>query len=123
MYRRGGTHDSWRSGARVAGGAIRAARAPRRCGPAGAFRRRAARRRRLGGGLQQEGRRMADPDLAEAAEERDTVRAALRRLPEGDREILLLVAWEELTPSEAAKVMATSALVARTRLHRARRRL
>ena len=42
---------------------------------------------------------------------------------EEDRELLLLVTWEELTPSEAARVLGISALAARSRLHRARRRL
>lgn len=46
---------------------------------------------------------------------------ALRRVE--DRELLLLVTWEELSPSEAARVLGISALAARSRLHRARRRL
>ena len=40
-----------------------------------------------------------------------------------DRELLLLVAWEELSPGQAAKVLGISSLAARSRLHRARRRL
>lgn len=48
---------------------------------------------------------------------------AMAKLGEEDRELLLLVAWEELSPSEAAKVIETSPLAARSRLHRARRRL
>ena len=40
-----------------------------------------------------------------------------------DRELLLLVSWEELSPGEAAKVLGVSSLAARSRLHRARRRL
>jgi DNA-directed RNA polymerase specialized sigma24 family protein len=39
-----------------------------------------------------------------------------------DRELLLLVAWEGLTPAEAAAVLGISQVAARTRLHRARKR-
>lgn len=49
--------------------------------------------------------------------------AAMERLGEADRELLMLIAWEELTPAEAAKVLGISAVSARSRLHRARRRL
>ena len=55
----------------------------------------------------------------EAAE----VLRAMTELSEGDRELLLLVSWEELSPGEAAKVLEISSLAARSRLHRARRRL
>jgi RNA polymerase sigma-70 factor (ECF subfamily) len=48
---------------------------------------------------------------------------ALAGLGEADRELLMLIGWEELTPSEAAEVLGISPLAARTRLHRARRRL
>jgi RNA polymerase sigma-70 factor (ECF subfamily) len=48
---------------------------------------------------------------------------AMAELSDEDRELLLLVAWEGLTPSEAAKVLEISSLAARSRLHRARRRL
>jgi len=44
-------------------------------------------------------------------------------LGDDDRELLLLVSWEELAPGEAARVLGISALAARSRLHRARRRL
>jgi DNA-directed RNA polymerase specialized sigma24 family protein len=44
-------------------------------------------------------------------------------LPEADREVLLLVAWEQLTPTEAAAVVGIPAATARTRLHRARTRM
>jgi RNA polymerase sigma-70 factor, ECF subfamily len=50
------------------------------------------------------------------------VEAALDRLPERDRELLTLSAWENLTPSEIAVVVGSSANVIRIRLHRARRR-
>lgn len=48
---------------------------------------------------------------------------AMAGLGEEERELLLLVTWEELSPSEAAKVLGISSLAARSRLHRARRRL
>ncbi|MGC4745342.1 RNA polymerase sigma factor [Micromonospora sp. DT201] len=51
------------------------------------------------------------------------VRAALAILSELDQEILRLVGWEELTVSEAAKVLGCTRAAAAVRLHRARRRL
>jgi RNA polymerase sigma factor (sigma-70 family) len=48
---------------------------------------------------------------------------ALAGLSEADRELLMLIGWEELTPSQAARALGISPLAARTRLHRARRRL
>lgn len=48
---------------------------------------------------------------------------ALTTLEEPDRELLMLVGWEELTPAQAAQVLGVSPLAARSRLHRARRRL
>lgn len=60
------------------------------------------------------------PALAgEAAE----VLRAMGGLGDDDRELLLLVSWEELSPGEAAEVLGISSLAARSRLHRARRRL
>lgn len=48
------------------------------------------------------------------------LKAALRELRPYDREVLLLVAWEELTPAEAAVVLGIPQGTARSRLHRAR---
>jgi RNA polymerase sigma-70 factor (ECF subfamily) len=48
---------------------------------------------------------------------------ALGRLPEGDREVLRLWAWESLPPAEIAVVLEISANAAAIRLHRARKRL
>jgi RNA polymerase sigma-70 factor (ECF subfamily) len=48
--------------------------------------------------------------------------AALRALSPGDREALLLVAWEDLTPTQAAKALGIAAPAFRVRLLRARRR-
>jgi RNA polymerase sigma-70 factor, ECF subfamily len=59
-----------------------------------------------------------DPD------ETDTdLEAALGQLAEADRELLLLVYWEGLTPARAAKALELTPATARTRLWRARRRL
>ncbi len=56
----------------------------------------------------------------DAAQTAPELRAALRVLSAEDREVLLLVAWEQLTPSEAARVLDIPAGTARSRLHRAR---
>jgi RNA polymerase sigma-70 factor, ECF subfamily len=48
---------------------------------------------------------------------------ALAGMTEADRELLMLVGMEELSPNEAARVLGISTMAARTRLHRARRRL
>jgi RNA polymerase sigma-70 factor (ECF subfamily) len=47
----------------------------------------------------------------------------LRALPDRDREALLLVAWDDLTPALAAASLGISPTAFRVRLHRARRRL
>jgi RNA polymerase sigma-70 factor (ECF subfamily) len=49
--------------------------------------------------------------------------AALAGLPEKDREALMLVSWDGLSPSEAAVVLGERPASFRVRLHRARRRL
>lgn len=49
--------------------------------------------------------------------------AALASLSPDDRELLTLEAWEELSSQQIAKVLGCSSAAARTRLHRARRRL
>ena len=51
------------------------------------------------------------------------VLTALSRLSERDREALTLVAWDGLTPAEAAGVLGEPATRFRVRLHRAARRL
>ncbi|MGH2869234.1 MAG: RNA polymerase sigma factor [Solirubrobacteraceae bacterium] len=48
---------------------------------------------------------------------------AWERLHPGDREVLALIAWEELTVADAARVFGCSPPVFSVRLHRARRRL
>lgn len=62
-------------------------------------------------------------DIAEDVAERLAVVRAMAALPEDDREILILVAWQGLAPREAARVVGCSAAALRVRLHRARRRL
>jgi RNA polymerase sigma-70 factor (ECF subfamily) len=49
--------------------------------------------------------------------------AALRELSPLDREALLLTAWEELTPTEAARALGIKPTAFRVRLLRARRRV
>jgi len=66
------------------------------------------------------------PDTAQIVVDRDEHRgliAALRGLPEPDRELITLVSWDGLSPSEAAEVLQINPVTARVRLHRARKRL
>ena len=68
----------------------------------------------------------AVPDPATLHEQRadgHRVRRALRQLSDADRELVTLIAWEGLTPAQAATVLGLSAGTARVRLHRARSRL
>jgi len=60
---------------------------------------------------------------APADDERERVLTALATLSPDDRDLLLLIGWEGLAPAEAAQVLDISAVAARARLHRARRRL
>jgi len=67
-------------------------------------------------------------ELREAIAPKETegspvLRAALTRLPEAQREVLLLAAWEELSPRGIATVTGVPANLVRVRLHRARRGL
>jgi RNA polymerase sigma-70 factor, ECF subfamily len=63
------------------------------------------------------------PETPAASTGSRRVLAALATLPEKEREVLMLTAWEELSGSEAARVLGCSATAYRIRLHRARRRL
>lgn len=82
-------------------------------------RRRASLKEKLGG--------MATGDSYEAPLElvsgESPVVKALMRLSTADREALQLIAWDELAPAEAAKVVGVPAAVFRVRLHRARKKL
>ena len=80
------------------------------------------RRTRLGRRLAETLRTELSTHAAPAGEAAEVLRA-IGELGEDDRELLLLVSWEGLAPSEAARVLGISALAARSRLHRARRRL
>jgi RNA polymerase sigma-70 factor, ECF subfamily len=53
--------------------------------------------------------------------DRDVVGAAFARVPAAQRELLALVAWEELDSRQIAAVLGCSTNAARIRLHRARR--
>jgi len=64
----------------------------------------------------------ADP-VASSVTGAVALRQALAELNRDDRELLTLVAWDGLSPAQAAVVMGCSATAARTRLHRARNRL
>jgi RNA polymerase sigma factor (sigma-70 family) len=80
------------------------------------------RRGRLWGRLHAE-RAPAAWQRVDADDRLASVAAAFARLGEDDRELLALVAWEELNPGEIARVLGCSRNAARIRLHRARRRL
>ena len=76
------------------------------------------------------GRREALRARVAEARERDSepgrrppVIEALGRLSTGDRELLVLVAWDGLSNREVAVVLGCSAAAAKVRLHRARHRL
>jgi RNA polymerase sigma factor (sigma-70 family) len=67
----------------------------------------------------------ADPwddvaDRLDRAAEARALASALRALPAAERDVLLLVAWEQLTPAEAAVVLGVPPGTVRSRLHRAR---
>jgi RNA polymerase sigma-70 factor, ECF subfamily len=59
-------------------------------------------------------------DRLDAATRAGTLAGALRALPSAERAVLLLVAWEQLTPAQAAAVLGVPPGTARSRLHRAR---
>lgn len=66
----------------------------------------------------------SDPqDALVHREDAGRVAAALRTLSDADQEVLRLIAWEGLTPKEAATVLGCSRPTFDVRLHRARRRL
>src|SRR4051794_16832625 len=65
-----------------------------------------------------------DPSrLHEHSVDRQQVGRALQQLSAEDRELVTLIAWEGLTPAQAAAVLGLSPGAARVRLHRARTRL
>jgi RNA polymerase sigma-70 factor (ECF subfamily) len=80
------------------------------------------RRTRLGERLAESLRTEIATQPAPTGEAAEALRA-MGELGDDDRELLLLISWEGLSPGEAAKVLGVSPLAARSRLHRARRRL
>lgn len=80
------------------------------------------RRRRLGERLRA-GREWTTPPHEPAEVEAAVIRDALAALRSDDRELLLLIGWDGVTPSEAALILGCSANTLRVRLHRARDRL
>lgn len=61
--------------------------------------------------------------VAATPETGDRLLDALATLPEPDRELLMLVAWDALEPSEIAQLLGVRPGTVAVRLHRARRRL
>jgi RNA polymerase sigma factor (sigma-70 family) len=56
-------------------------------------------------------------------EQQDRVRAAVQRLPDGQREVLVLVFYHQLTGPEVAEVLGISEGTVKSRLHRAKETL
>lgn len=63
------------------------------------------------------------PDPAHEVSERSELLAGLSRLSELDRELLILLGWDQLDRDQAARVLGCSRATLAVRLHRARRRL
>ncbi|MEO8424809.1 MAG: sigma-70 family RNA polymerase sigma factor [Actinomycetota bacterium] len=66
---------------------------------------------------------VSDHDPAAEVEARTDIVAAMRFLPEPEREALMLVAWEDLEPRRAAAAMGCSPGTFAVRVHRGRRHL
>jgi RNA polymerase sigma factor (sigma-70 family) len=67
---------------------------------------------------------LPDPStIHESRAQTRRVREALDELSADDRELVTLIAWEGLTPTEAAAALGLTPGTARVRLHRARTRL
>lgn len=82
-------------------------------------RRRAALEERLAGA----GAGAAVEPVEVTADEDRVLAPALARLSDADRELLLLIAWDGLSPTQAAAVLGVKPATVRVRLLRARRRL
>jgi RNA polymerase sigma factor (sigma-70 family) len=59
----------------------------------------------------------------DAEAHRGPLLAALTKISDADRDVLLLVAWAELTSEEAGEALGIPAGTARSRLHRARKKI
>ena len=79
------------------------------------------RRHRLADRLRDE--LIANPPTVQPDDAAAPILEALRRLPDRDRELLQLVAWDGLTPSEIASLEQVPAATVRSQLMRARVRL
>lgn len=86
-------------------------------------RRSSVRKNRLGEVLEQHLATGSNPSWADTSETSMLVGAAMSGLDDDDRELLRLTSWEGLTPTEIAVAMDIPAPTARTRLHRARKKL
>ena len=64
-----------------------------------------------------------DPGLPPASPDSEDLEAAMALIPDADREVLRLWAWEELEAREIGQVLGISANAASIRLHRAKARL
>jgi RNA polymerase sigma-70 factor (ECF subfamily) len=62
-------------------------------------------------------------DRVSAQSQQAILRAALDRLSDDDREVLMLIAWEELSYAEVAEAMRIPVGTVRSRLHRARQQI
>ena len=80
------------------------------------------RRQRLNDRVAAQVVRIVEPTTVDEGPEAGAIAAALEGLGERDRELLLLVGWEQLTRDEIASVLDVSRATLRLRLHRARRR-
>ena len=67
--------------------------------------------------------RLAQEREAEKPEPDEALDEAMRALPEADRELLRLWAWEQLAPREIALALGISANAVSIRLHRAKQKL
>jgi RNA polymerase sigma factor (sigma-70 family) len=59
-------------------------------------------------------------DVDDRLDGAEAIKSAVAGLPIDERDVLLLVVWEQLTPAEAAIVLGIPSGTARSRLHRAR---
>ncbi|MFV0435065.1 MAG: RNA polymerase sigma factor [Leucobacter sp.] len=71
--------------------------------------------------LQRENMETVMPD--DSVEDAMLVRKAMLSLSETDREILMMIYWEDLTRAEAARILGRSTAAVRVRLFRAKERL
>lgn len=70
-----------------------------------------------------EGHRAAVADHSDLTVEQLAIAAAFDQLSEGDQEVIRLVAWDGLSPAQAAQVLGCRVSTLAMRLHRARTRL